>query len=231
MYGAKRLGRNQVRLIDDAAVVTLLATNATVEGRDEAALVGTAHALVLLAEKRDSFSGEHAQKVGDLLLQLAQALGLSEAEAQLLSLAGQLHDIGKIIIPDSLLEKQEPFTEQELACIRMHPQVGAEVVSSIPSLRALAPVICAHHEWWNGRGYPSGQVGEAIPFGARLLAVVDAYVAMTTKRRDQEADTPTWALAELQRGAGTQFDPAVVAQFILLMTKKQANKNMLALTT
>jgi two-component system, cell cycle response regulator len=229
MYGAKRLGRNQVRLIDDAAVVTLLATNAAVEGRDEVALVGTVHALTLLVEKRDPVSGELSQKVGDLLSQLAQVLGLSEAEAQLLSLAGQLHDIGKIIIPDSILEKQEPLTEQELACIRMHPQVGAEVVSSIPSLRVLAPVICAHHEWWNGKGYPSGQAGEAIPFGARLLAVVDAYVAMTTKRRYQEADTPTWALAELQRGAGTQFDPTVVEQFILLMTEKQADKNILAL--
>jgi two-component system cell cycle response regulator len=213
MYGAKRLGRNQVRLVDDPAVIALLEVNSAIEGRDEAALIGIIHALALLVEKRDTKTGEHSQRVGALLLPLAQSLGLSEAEAQLFSLAGSLHDIGKIVIPDSILQKQGPLTEQEVACIHQHPQVGAEVVSFIPSLRVLAPIIHAHHEWWNGTGYPDKLAGEAIPFGARLLAIVDAYVAMTTEHPDQDAHK---AIAELRRGAGIQFDPAIVEQFLLL---------------
>ena len=217
MYGAKRLGRNQVRLIDDPAVVALLATNAAVEGRDEQTLLGTVHALALLVEKRDMQTGEHGQRVGELLLHFAQSMGFSEKEAQLLSLAGQLHDIGKIVVPDSILQKQEPLTEQELECIYQHPQVGAEVLNSIPSLRPVAPIIRSHHEWWNGMGYPDQLMGKAIPFGSRQLAVVDAYVVMTTKRPYQEAHEPQWAFDELRRSAGTQFDPAIVEPFLLLM--------------
>jgi diguanylate cyclase (GGDEF)-like protein len=222
MYGAKRLGRNQVRVIDDPAVIALAATNAAAEGRDELTLVGTVHALALLVEKRDMETGEHAQRVGELLKHLAQALGLSEAEAQHLSLAGQLHDIGKIVIPDSILQKRESLTEQELEYVYQHPQVGADVVSSIPSLRSLAPIIAAHHEWWNGAGYPCQLASEAIPLGARLLTLVDAYVSMTTNHAYGEMHGQQWAFDELRRGGGTQFDPAIVEPFLRMMTTRSS---------
>jgi diguanylate cyclase (GGDEF)-like protein len=210
MYGAKRLGRNQVRVIDDPAVTALLATSSEIEGRDEAALIGTVHALALLVDERDAPTGKHSQHVGTLLLQLAQSLGFSAPEASQFSLIGQLHDIGKIVVADQILNKQEPLTESELASLRRHPQVGADVVSCIPSLRPLAPVIHAHHERWDGTGYPDQLAGETIPLGARLLAVVDAYVVMIDGRTYQPAVSPREALEELQRRAGTQFDPQAV---------------------
>lgn len=225
MYGAKRLGRNQVRLIDDPAVVTLLTATSAVEGRDEITLIGTVHALALLVEKRDARAGSHAQRTGELLLLLSQSLGLSEAEAQILSLAGQLHDIGKIVIPDSILQKETPLTEQELACVRQHPQVGAEVVSSIPSLRAVAPIIRSHHEHWDGTGYPDQLAGTSIPFGARLLSVIDAYVHMTANN----SHTPDQALAELQRHAGTRFDPTIVKQFLLFLSTRYSSREVVSL--
>jgi two-component system cell cycle response regulator len=216
MYGSKRLGRDQVRVIDDPAVVALLASNANTEGRDDIALAGMVRALVVLVEKRDVVTGKHAHYAGELILAMAQSLRLPEGVAQLLSRAGELHDIGNIIIPDNILQKREPLTEQELDLIHQHPKVGAEVVSSIPSLRGLAPIIQSHHEWWNGMGYPDHLAGDAIPFGARLLAVVDAYVAMIHAQPNQDAYKPDEAFAELQRAAGTQFDPVIVEQFLSL---------------
>jgi two-component system cell cycle response regulator len=227
MYAAKRLGRNQIRVIDDPAVIALLATNAAVEGRDEVTLIGTVHALALLVEKHDKQTGECGQRVGDLLLQLAPAFGLSETEGQLLSLVGQLHDVGKIVIPDNILQKQaEELTEQELACLRQHPLVGAEVISSIPSLCSLAPMITSHHEWWNGSGYPNHQAGEAIPLGARLLAVVDAYVSMTKAQSAATSEEHERALVVLRQGAGTQFDPAIVEQFLLLLARMPGARDL-----
>ena len=230
MYGAKRLGRNQVRVVDDPAVIALLATKDGIEGRDELTLLGTVHALALLTEKRDMEGGEHAQHVAELLLHLAQSLGLSEAEAQLLSLAGQLHDIGKIVIPDSILQKRGPLTEQELVYVHQHPQVGADVVSAIPSLRTLAPIIHAHHEWWNGTGYPDQLAGEEIPLGARLLTVVDAYVVMTTEHPYRDIHEQQWIFDELRRGSGTQFDPAVVKPFLLMMTTMTSERVAMEIT-
>jgi diguanylate cyclase (GGDEF)-like protein len=152
MYGAKRLGRNQVRMICDPAIIPLLTTETTEGGREETALHGTVNALVTLVEKRDWSLGHHSQQVADLVRQLALALGMSLEEAQVVALAGQLHDIGKVAIPDAILQKPGPLIEQEWEQMRRHSIVGAEVISCIPSLRPLAPVIRAHHERWDGQG-------------------------------------------------------------------------------
>lgn len=211
MYAAKRLGRNQVCRADDPVVAALLAETSAGGSREEAALAGTVEALAALVEARDNYTGRHTQEVATLTLRLALALGLDATEAHMIGLAARLHDVGKIGVPDAVLQKAARLTEQEWIMMRAHPGVGADVVGHVPALRALAPVIRAHHERWDGQGYPDGLAGEAIPLGARIIGVADAYGAMTSDRPYRQARTADWAIGEIQRCAGAQFDPAVVA--------------------
>jgi diguanylate cyclase (GGDEF)-like protein len=211
MYAAKRLGRNQVRLSNDPAVA---AQQLEVEGgssREEMALAGTVEALAALVEARDQYTGQHTHEVATLTMRLALSLGLDASEARIVGLAGRLHDVGKVMIPDAILQKPAPLTEEEWALMRTHPQVGTDVVGRVPALRGLGPLIRGHHERWDGQGYPDGLAGAAIPLGARIIAVADAYGAITTDRPYRRAQDVAWALAELERCAGTQFDPAVTA--------------------
>ncbi len=221
MYGAKRLGRNQVRMVCDPAISALLTTETAEGGREETALHGTVEALVTLVEKRDWSLGHHSQQVADLVRQLALARGMSLEEVQVVALAGQLHDIGKVAIPDAILQKPGPLTEEEWEQMRRHSIVGAEVISCIPSLRPLAPVIRAHHERWDGQGYPDHLQSEQIPLAARLIAVVDSYAVMITNRPYQLARPQAEVLVELQRCAGSQFDPQVVEAMIGLLQGTQ----------
>lgn len=201
MYGAKCFGRNQVRAANDPAVQALRTAGQSEGGREEATLV----------EVRDTATGHHTHQVADLVLQLALAMGVPVSEAQMIALAGRLHDVGKVSIPDAVLQKPSRLSAEEWGLVRTHPVVGAEVVGHIPALRPLVPVIRAHHERWDGQGYPDHLEGEAIPFGARLLTAVDAYLAMTVDRPYQQARASSVALTELRRCAGSQFDPQVVA--------------------
>lgn len=220
MYGAKKLGRNQARLADDPAVLAL-ASDASEGGREETALMGTVKALMELVAARDSGTSQRSQQVLPLITQIAAALGLSQEEIQMVSLAGQMYDIGKIAIPDAILCKPEPLLEEEWAIVRMHPQVSADVVSNIPALRPLAPIIRSHHERWDGMGYPDHLVATNIPLGARIIAVVDAYSAMTMDRPYQPARASSAALAELQRCAGSQFDPQIVTALQEILANSQ----------
>ncbi len=217
MYGAKRFGRNQVRATNDPAVLALFTASPPEGGREEAALVGMVEALVILVEARDYSTGHHSHQVADLVLQLALTLGVPVSETQMLVLAGRLHDVGKVAVPDIVLQKPGALTQKEWALMQTHPMVGADVVGHIPALRPLAPVIRAHHERWDGQGYPDQLAGEAIPFGARILMVVDAYLAMIVDRPYRKACAPAAALTELRRCAGSQFDPQVVEALTLLL--------------
>jgi diguanylate cyclase (GGDEF)-like protein len=222
MYVAKRLGRNQVRRVDDPLVQALLLEKNEEGGREESAMAGVVEALTKLIEGHDSSTGYHSLKVSELLTDLTQNLVLSTSEAQMIALAGRLHDIGKVSIPDSILHKPGKLTEEEWEIMRTHPAIGAEVVSSVPVLRPLASVIRSHHERWDGQGYPDKLVGEAIPFGARMIAVVDTYMAMTADRPYQKACSHDQAMAELKRCSGTQFDPQMVdAMEHLLLSGRQ----------
>ena len=220
MYGAKRLGRNQVRTADDQALFALDAEKAGT--REEAALAGTVEAIASLVEARDNYTGQHTMRVAALTMQLALALGLDAAEAYMIGFAGRLHDVGKVAIPDAILQKPARLTDEEWTIMRTHPNVGADVVSHVPSLRTIAPIIRAHHERWDGGGYPDKLAGENIPLGARIIAVVDAYEAMTTDRPYQKARPMEKALAELRRCAGSQFDPNVVVALDRVLTARFA---------
>ena len=186
-----------------------------------------ARALITLTKDHDPATGQHMQQVGTLLLKSSQLFELVGAEAQKIILAGWLHDIGKRSLPKSILNKPGALTEEEWVLMRTHCEIGARMVSRFPSLRSLAPLIRAHHERWDGRGYPDGLRGLDIPLGARMIAVVDAYLAMTEDRSYQKARSHSSALAELRRCAGSQFDPLLVERMEnLLLTDSPLPQNL-----
>ena len=208
MYAAKHLGRNQVRSADDP-VLNLLDRGAEAS-REEVALQGTVEALARLVEVRDSYTASHTDDVAEIATRIALHLGLSAAEARMVGLVGRLHDVGKVGVPDAILRKPSALTPEEWQVMKQHSAIGADVVGRVPALRGIASSIRGHHERWDGSGYPDGLQGEAIPLGARIIAVADAYSAMTTDRPYRKALDTTGARSELQRYAGAQFDPRIV---------------------
>lgn len=211
LYAAKRLGRNQVRASIEPAVAALGGAPGTEGSREDAALTGTVEALAALVDVRDRHTGQCTPGIGAWTRRLALALGLRADEARTIGMAARLRDIGKVAIPEAVLLNAGRLAEADWAAVRRHPVVGAEVVSLAPALRALAPLIRGHHERWDGAGYPDGLSGAAIPLGARIVAVADAFGAITSDRPYREGRDDAWALGELERCAGSQFDPAVVA--------------------
>lgn len=207
MYGAKHLGRNQVRAINDPALQTLFGKGAAEGGRDEIALLGTVEALSALLQKRAPSLALHLQQVSVLAGELAGAMGMTEAEVRIITLGCRLLDIGKVTVSDTVLRQADSQSEEELSYTRNHPIVGSEVVQHIPSLRPLVPIIRSHHERWDGKGYPDGLAGEHIPLAARIIAVADAYIALV---RPDKSICPPAALQRIQQHAGTHFDPRVV---------------------
>ena len=149
-----------------------------------------------------------------IVTRLAKALDLSRAVIDDLALLAALHDIGKIAIPDDILNKPGPLTEEQWTIMKRHPEIGYRIARTSPELVSIAEYILSHHERWDGKGYPRGLVGENIPLPARLLSVADAFDAMTSDRPYRKAMSAQQALAELERNAGTQFDPDVVAAFV-----------------
>jgi len=210
LYEAKRVGRDQVRTATELAVAAWPGGAEAGATREETALAGTVEALVSLGDARDHYTGQHTRDVGVLARRVALALGVGAAQARMIGLAGRLHDIGKVAVPDAALQKAGPLTPAEWAVARTHSAVGAGIVDRVPGLRPLAPLVRWHHERWDGTGYPDGLAGDAIPLGARVLAVVDAFEAITSERPYQPSRSAALALAELRRGCGSQFDPAVV---------------------
>jgi HD-GYP domain-containing protein (c-di-GMP phosphodiesterase class II) len=146
-----------------------------------------------------------------LIGRLARELGIDPSEAKMIGLAGRLRDVGAMAISDAVLHKPDRLTGDEWERVQSHATIGADTLARIPALRPSAPLVRAHHERWDGQGYPLGLAGEAIPLGARIIAVADAFVAMTTARPFRPAREGADALAELDRCAGSQFDPLIVA--------------------
>jgi putative nucleotidyltransferase with HDIG domain len=151
---------------------------------------------------------------------LAQALSLPRQDVENIRLGSILHDVGKIGIPDAILNKPSTLTDEEYEIIKQHAQIGARIVQSVGALQGVVPIVRHHQERFDGRGYPDGLVGEAIPVGARIIAVVDAYGAMTEDRVYRKALGHAKALDELRRNAGTQFDPHVVNTFIRILKEQ-----------
>lgn len=171
----------------------------------------TLKALAIALETKDPYSGGGTERV----LQYAEALGqvfqLPDDQQHALRIAALLHDIGMSSVGDGVRHCDRPLTTIERALLKLHPHIAAEILEEAPALRSVVPMVYHHHEWFDGHGYGDGLSGEAIPLGARILAVADAYVAMTSDRPYRTARSTSEALRELQDKAGTQFDPLVVS--------------------
>jgi putative nucleotidyltransferase with HDIG domain len=174
-------------------------------------------ALTYLLDLRDSYTATHAGEVGPLCASVGRRLGLSAPALQDLDVAARLHDLGKIGVPDVILNKPGPLTSAEWDVMRRHPVWGAEALALVPGTEAVAAVVRAHHERWDGSGYPDGLAGEAIPPAARIIAVADAWHAMTSDRSYRRALDAEHARQELADGAGSQFDAQVVEAFLELL--------------
>lgn len=178
----------------------------------------TVLALAKVLESRDAYISGHSRKVTEMAVRLAKKLECSPVELQAIRWAAMLHDIGKVGIQDEILNKKGELTSEEWAIIRKHPEKGAEIVRMSSNLHFVASIILAHHEHYDGSGYPYGLQREMIPFGARILTVADAYSAMTDDRPYRSSWTLAEAITELSRCSGTQFDPRVVDAFISVVT-------------
>jgi putative nucleotidyltransferase with HDIG domain len=161
---------------------------------------------------QDPDATRHASRVAALAEIVARRLGWRELET--LRLGGALHDVGKLVVPRFVLMKRTALTAAELARIREHPRAGARLLAQVASARAALPYVLFHHERWDGDGYPTGRAGAHIPIGARVLAVVDAFDAMTSDRPYRRALPAEAAVDEVSRCAGGQFDPFVARVFV-----------------
>jgi putative nucleotidyltransferase with HDIG domain len=180
----------------------------------EATYNATLHALIIALDTRDNESAGHSQRVVDYTLAIARALGVEGQDLDAVARGALLHDIGKIGVPDAILRKPGPLTEEEWAQMREHPTIGYRMLKDIPFLAAAAEIVYAHEERYDGRGYPRGLAGEAIPLGARLFAVADTLDAITSDRPYRQARSRQQAVEEILRCKGTQFDPQVVEAFL-----------------
>jgi len=167
-------------------------------------------ALVTAVDNKDRYTRRHSEDVMRYSLQIARQLGLDEARRQHILTAALLHDVGKIGVPDHILRKPGRLSDEEYRAVRQHPLMGSVIVGAVPGFEETLEAIRHHHERWDGQGYPLGLRGEETPLSARLLAVADAFSAMTTDRPYRKGLNPTQALDILQAGAGTQWDPACV---------------------
>jgi HD-GYP domain-containing protein (c-di-GMP phosphodiesterase class II) len=165
-------------------------------------------------EARDPYTRGHSARVAQMALEVGMRLGCDEARLGLVQLGGALHDVGKLVVAETILGKPGPLTEEEFAQVRAHPEAGARMVALDRALRPAFPGVLFHHERWDGGGYPTGCAGVQIPLEARILAVVDCYDAMTSDRPYRSALAQEDAIAEVDRCSGSQFDPEVAVAFL-----------------
>ena len=208
LYWSKENGKSRVRVFGPD-VAGLADLRRAAEGSDHVSRFLAATSLARAVDARDAYAEEHSTEVGDLAARVAARLGLDAQAIELIRVAGSLHDVGKLAIPEEILRKPGPLTEHERAIVERHPQIGYGMLDSF-DVDPVADWILHHHERWDGDGYPRRLRGDEIPLGARILSVADAYDAMTTDRLYRPGLTKDEALAELERCAGSQFDPTVV---------------------
>jgi len=211
LYWAKEHGKNRVRLYRPE-VVELSELKRLAAGPDKAARYRAAASLAKAVDARDTYTGSHSERVGELSAKVATRVGLDAEQVELTRLAGSLHDLGKLAIPEEILRKPGTLTDSERLVLERHPQIGFRMLDSL-GVDPVADLVLHHHERWDGTGYPDGLGGEQIPLGARIIFVTDAYDAMTSDRIYRPKRSAQAALAELERCASTQFDPGIVAAF------------------
>jgi putative nucleotidyltransferase with HDIG domain len=175
--------------------------------------------LTAVVDAKDPTTLEHSRKVSRYARILAEEAGLPSSEVERIELAGLLHDVGKLSIPDHVLSKPGPLTVQEREMIYTHPERGAMILNQHPALMNLVPIVRHHHERIDGRGYPDGLPGEMIPLGASIISVADAFDTMMSQRTYQRKRAVGEAIDELQQSAGTQFDAELVGLFVSVIRR------------
>ena len=209
LYWAKEYGKNQVRVYRPD-VIEIAELKRLAAGPDRAARFRAAASLARAVDARDVYTGSHSERVADLAARIATRMGVDQEQVELTRLAGSLHDLGKLAIPEEILRKPGPLSETERLVLERHPQIGFRMLESL-GVDPVAHWVLHHHERWDGSGYPDGIIGDEIPLGARIIFVADAYDAMTSDRVYRGRLTDDQAIAELARCSGTQFDPEIVA--------------------
>ena len=200
--------KNQIQNLQRNVVELSMAYDATIEGFARA------------MDLREGEAEGHIHRVAEMAVDLAMAMGMAEADCQHIKRGAYLHDVGKMGIPDVILQKPGSLNDEETSFMRMHPQYAYDLLLPIPYLYLALDIPYRHHEKWDGSGYPDGLCGEQIPFPARLFAVIDVYEAMTHNRPDRAAWSRQVALSHIQQSSGTLFDPAVVEAFLRVMRDK-----------
>ena len=182
--------------------------------------LNTIQALGELLELKNPYTHRHSQKVTKYAIEIAEELGLSREEIEQVKQSGLIHDIGKVGIIDAILNKPGRLTQEEFMEIKKHPLLAMKVLKHLRLLQPEMAIVVHHHERWDGTGYPDGLTGNKIPRASRILAVADSFDAMLSNRPYRNAQTIEYAVSELRRGSGTQFDPEVVEAFLSVLKQK-----------
>jgi diguanylate cyclase (GGDEF)-like protein/putative nucleotidyltransferase with HDIG domain len=191
------------------------------------AVVETVTSLALAIDAKDQYTQGHSQKVSAYAVMLAQALNLEQAEVEEIRLAGLLHDIGKVGIPEGILNKSGPLDATEWETMKTHTELGAKILEPLETMSRIRLMVRHHHEYYDGSGYPDRLQGETIPYGSRVIAIADSYDTITSERSYKKGRSPEEAFTELERCAATQFDPAIVRVFVEKMRQLPDPKSRL----
>lgn len=221
LYYAKQTGKNRVVLASRISLDGIIRSSHETNSENLQNYLSTIYALAATVDAKDHYTYGHSKKVSRYAADLAVSLGYDSDGVERIRAAALLHDIGKIGIADKVLKKSEPLTPVEFELIKAHPELGAAIIKHVEQLDGCLAAIRYHHEYFNGSGYPCGLKGDAIPLDARILAVADAFDAMTSERPYRKKKTLNIALAELKKCAGSQFDPEIVKVFVDMLSDRK----------
>lgn len=206
-----------IQLVEAAAgYVGAFIDNAGLYADQQSLFLGTLEALTASIDAKDRYTCGHSQRVAHLASQLAVASGMTAAEAERVRIAGLIHDVGKIGVPEGVLTKAGRLSDEEFDAIKRHPEIGHRILRDIPLMEDVLPGVLYHHERWDGKGYPHKIAGEKIPRMARIIALADTFDAMSSNRSYRSAMPRAAVLAEIQKCAGAQFDPELAKVFVTL---------------
>lgn len=222
LYAAKQRGKNRAYLYEEDCHKSYRANTAHIHPLLCDDDMDAIEALAAVADAKDSHTKGHSHSVMSLCVSLGKDIGLSAEEVSNLQAAALLHDIGRIGTPEEILEKREPLAKDEWKLVQNHAKLGSRIIKRVQQMGAIVPAVKHHHERYDGKGYPNGLSGKNIPLLARIIAIADAFDAMTSPRSYRDALSVEEAVEELRRGAGTQFDPELVETFIQGLAQSKA---------
>jgi len=199
-----------------AGYVAILLENASLYEDQHDMFLGTVRALTASIDAKDPYTCGHSERVADLAASLARALGLNTDAVERIRIAGLVHDIGKIGVPEAILRKPGRLTDDEVVAMKSHPAIGHRILQDIKQLADVLPGVLHHHERYDGKGYPQGLAGEGIPLSARIIALADSFDAMSSNRTYRAALPRAKVLSEIRACAGAQFDPRMAEVFVTM---------------